>query len=77
MNVSFESFSRVLVGCHRYYEQDNMWRVCVDTARVSSVRSYPRTCLLLTGTDLVRFTWFVVEARRYLRVNDLGLHKVK
>ena len=45
--------------------------------RVSSVRSYPRTCLLLTGTDLVRFTWFAVEARRYLRVNDPGLHKVK
>ena len=44
---------------------------------VSSVRSYPRACLLLTGTDLVRFTWFAVEARRYLRVNDPGLHKVK
>ena len=44
---------------------------------VSSVRSYPRTCLLLTGTDLVRFIWFAVEARRYLCVNDPGLHKVK
>ena len=44
---------------------------------VSSVRSYPRACLLLTGTDLVRFTWFAVEVRRYLRVNDPGLHKVK
>ena len=44
---------------------------------VSSVRSYPRACLLPTGTDLVRFTWFAVKARRYLRVNDLGLHKVK
>ena len=44
---------------------------------VSSVRSCPRACLLLTGTDLVRFTWFAVEARRYLRVNDPGLHKVK
>ena len=45
--------------------------------RVSSIRSYPRTCLLLTGTDLVRFTGFVVEARRYLRVNNLGLHNAK
>ena len=44
---------------------------------VSSVRSYPRTCLLLTGTDLVRFTWFAVEARRYLHVNDPGLHNAK
>ena len=44
---------------------------------VSSIHSYPRTCLLLTGTDLVRFTWFAVEARRYLCVNDPGLHKVK
>ena len=44
---------------------------------VSSVRSCPRACLLLTGTDLVRFTWFVVEARRYLRVNDPGLHRIK
>ena len=44
---------------------------------VSSVRSYPRACLLPTGTDLVRFTWFAVKARRYLRVNDPGLHKVK
>ena len=45
--------------------------------RGSSVRSYPRTWLLLTGTDLVRFTWFAVEARRYLHVNDPDLHKVK
>ena len=45
--------------------------------RGSSVCSYPRTWLLLTGTDLVRFTWFAVEARRYLRVNDPDLHKVK
>ena len=44
---------------------------------VSSVRSYPRVCLLPTGTDLVWFTWFAVKARRYLRVNDPGLHKVK
>ena len=44
---------------------------------VSSVRSYPRACLLPTGTDLVWFTWFAVKARRYLRVNDPGLHKVK
>ena len=44
---------------------------------VSSVRSYPRTCLLLTGTDLVQFTWFVVEARRYLRVNDPGHDNTK
>ena len=44
---------------------------------VSSVRSYPKTCLLLTRTDLVRFTWFAVEARRYLRVNDPGLHNAK
>ena len=44
---------------------------------VSSVHSYPRACLLLAGTNLVRFTWFAVEARRYLRVNNPGLHKVK
>ena len=44
---------------------------------VSSIRSYPRTCLLLTGTDLVRFTGSAVEARRYLRVNNPGLHNVK
>ena len=45
--------------------------------RVSSVHSYPRACLLPTGTDLVRFTWFAVEARRYLHVNNLGLLKAK
>ena len=45
--------------------------------RVSSVCSYPRTGLLLTGTDLVRFTGFTVEARRYLHVNDPGLHNAK
>ena len=50
--------------------------VCVRPG-VSSVRSYPRTGLLLTGTDLVRFTGFAVEARRYLHVNDLGLHNAK
>ena len=76
-DASFESFSSVLVGCHRYYEQDNMWHACVGTARGSSIRSYPRTCSLLTGTDLVRFTRFAVEARRYLRVNDPGLHNAK
>ena len=69
-DASFKSFSRVLVGCHRHYEQDNTWHACV-------VCSYPRTCLLLTGTDLVRFTWFAVEARRYLRINDPGLHNAK
>ena len=41
---------------------------------VSSIRSYPRTCLLLIGTDLVRFTGFAVEAKTYLRVNDPGFH---
>ena len=44
---------------------------------VSSVCSYPKACLLPTGTDLARFTWFAVEARRYLRVNDPGLLKAK
>ena len=44
---------------------------------VSSVCSYPKACLLPKGTDLVRFTWFAVEARRYLRVNDPGLLKAK
>ena len=29
---------------------------------VSSILSYPRTCLLLIGTDLVRFTGLAVEA---------------
>ena len=44
---------------------------------VSSIRSYPRTCLLLIGTDLVRFTGLAVEAKTYLRVNDPGLHNAK
>ena len=37
--------------------------------RVSSVHSYPRECLLPTGTDLVRFTWFAVEC--YMPVREL------
>ena len=45
--------------------------------RVSSVSSYPKACLFPTGTDLARFTWFAVKARRYLRVNDPGLLKAK
>ena len=44
---------------------------------VSSIRSYPRTCLLLIGTDLVRFTGLVVEAKTYICVNDPGLHNAK
>ena len=44
---------------------------------VSSVGSYPRACLLLTGTDLAQFTWFTVEAGRYLHVNDPGYLKAK
>ena len=44
---------------------------------VSSICSYPRTCLLLIGTDLVRFTGLAVEAKTYLRVNDPGLHNAK
>ena len=31
MDASLEFFSRVLVECHRYYEQDNTWHVCVGT----------------------------------------------
>ena len=46
-------------------------------SRVSSVCSYPKACLLATGTDLARFTWFAVEVRGYLCVNDLGLPKAK
>ena len=42
---------------------------------VCSVCSYPKACLLSTGTDLAQFTWFAVEARGYLRVNDPGLPK--
>ena len=30
-DASLESFSRVLVECHRYYEQDNTWHACVGT----------------------------------------------
>ena len=45
--------------------------------RVSSIRSYPRTCLLLIGTDLVRFTGLAVEAKTYIHVNGPGLHNVK
>ena len=44
---------------------------------VSSVCSYPKACLLSTGTDLAQFTWFAVKARRYLCVNNLGLLKDK
>ena len=44
---------------------------------VSSICSYPRTCLLLIGTDLVRFTGLVVEAKTYIHVNDLGLRNAK
>ena len=44
---------------------------------VSSIHSYPRTCLLLIGTDLVRFTGLAVEARTYLCVNNPGLHNAK
>ena len=44
---------------------------------VSSIHSYPRTCLLLIGTDLVRFTGLAVEARIYLCVNNPGLHNAK
>ena len=41
--ASFESFSRVLVGCHRYYEQDNMWCACVDTAQGQQCPQLPKS----------------------------------
>ena len=42
MDASLELFSRVLVECHRYYEQDNMWHACVGTARGQQYLQLPK-----------------------------------
>ena len=65
-NASSESFSRVLVGCHRYYERDNMWHACVDTARgqcpqlpksmFTSHRNWPSTVYRACGRGKDIFT---------------------
>ena len=65
--VSFESFSHILVGCHRYYEQDNTWRACVDTAQgqqcpqlpksvFTSHRNQPSTVYLISSPGKEIFT---------------------
>ena len=66
-NASSEFFSRVLVGCHRYYKQDNTWHACVDTAQgqqcpqlpksmFTSHRNWPSTVYLVCGRGKEIFT---------------------
>ena len=65
--ASLESFSRVLVGCHRYYEQDDMWHAWMNMARgqqclqlpqsmFTSLRNRPSTVYLVCGRGKEIFT---------------------
>ena len=72
-SLSAVSWWSVIVTTNKTIRGTHVW----VRPGVSSIRSYPRTCLLLIGTDLVRFTGLAVEARIYLRVNNPGLHNAK
>ena len=74
MDTSLESFSRVLVECHRYYEQDNTWHACVGTARGQQYPQLPKNLSTSHRNRPSTVTGFAVEAKTYLRVNDPGLH---
>ena len=41
--ASLESFSRILVGCPRYYEQDNTWHAWMNMARGQQCLQLPKT----------------------------------
>ena len=74
MDASLESFSRVLVECHRYYEQDNTWHACVGTARGQQYPQLPKNLSTFHRNRPSTVTGFAVEAKTYLRVNGSGLH---
>ena len=70
MDASLESFSHVLVECHRYYEQGNTWHACVGTARGQQYPQLPKNLSTSHRNRPSTVTGFVVEAKTYLRVND-------
>ena len=74
MDASLESFSRVLVECHRYYEQDNTWHACVGMAQGQQYPQLPKNLSTSHRNRPSMVTGFAVEAKTYLRVNDPGLH---